>query len=188
MQEYANIFHLTSFNCWTQDVSDFTAQSILHPWALEVSSFLFTLVTAEYWPTFVMLGITLTGPPLKIRFSVYAFSGWMCEQPQTLHMHHSTQWSSNVQLQEQEEKPIFDWRGTPTFTLLPTTVFEKLLCVPLVFLSKGLHGTHAWLWVSLYCGLFLWLRGKVGSSSPQSAEQRQWALSLNTQPPDTSLK
>ena len=140
MQEYANIFHLTSFNCWTQDVSDFTAQSILHPWALEVSSFLFTLVTAEYWPTFVMLGITLTGPPLKIRFSVYAFSGWMCEQPQTLHMHHSTQWSSNVQLQEQEEKPIFDWRATLSadthfYTVTHHSFWEAALCTTCLFIQ-----------------------------------------------------
>lgn len=55
----------------------------------------------------VMWQIMLEGPP-TFRVMNVKEALWC----QTLHIHHCERWNSNIQLEEQEEKQRFDWRGT----------------------------------------------------------------------------
>lgn len=63
---------------------------------------------------FYLTGFDITPVPAEYGTTV-AFQ-IICDvtnQCQTLHTHHSTQWSSDIQLwEEEEEEPIGDWRRT----------------------------------------------------------------------------
>lgn len=69
--------------------------------ALEASGFDITPVPAEYGTT--------------VAFQIICD---VTNQCQTLHTHHSTQWSSDIQLWEEEEEPIGDWMRTFRFAVL----------------------------------------------------------------------